>query len=76
LGGENEAARTAAQACLHTALSEVLVLLHPIMPFVTQEIWSCLPGREDWATQPNLAAEASPPTRPEHLHPQSLRTCP
>ncbi|MBO4318249.1 MAG: valine--tRNA ligase [Mailhella sp.] len=31
---------------LYTALSEILVLLHPIIPFVTAEIWQALLGRK------------------------------
>ncbi|TVM18874.1 valine--tRNA ligase [Oceanidesulfovibrio indonesiensis] len=41
--GEDEAAREGAQVAVWTAFTEVLVLLHPIMPFVTAEIWSVLP---------------------------------
>jgi len=51
----------AARKVLLTVLSEVLVLMHPIMPFVTQEIWSKLPG----VTEPNLARMPYPPSRPE-----------
>ncbi|RQD56289.1 MAG: valine--tRNA ligase [Desulfonatronovibrio sp. MSAO_Bac4] len=40
---QKEQART---NLLHV-LSETLVLLHPIIPFVTQEIWSVLPGKEE-----------------------------
>lgn len=41
--GEDEAAREGAQIAVWIAFTEVLVLLHPIMPFVTAEIWSVLP---------------------------------
>ena len=33
-----------AQYVLWTALREFLILMHPIMPFVTAEIWQALPG--------------------------------
>jgi len=46
---------------LLTVLSEVLTLLHPFIPFVTQEIWSKLPETAD----PNLARMPYPPARPE-----------
>ena len=45
--GQDPAARELAQKCLWTVLSELLVLLHPIMPFVTQEIWTHLPGHAE-----------------------------
>jgi valyl-tRNA synthetase len=40
-GGDEDAAATAL-----AALERLLVLLHPVMPHVTEEIWSQLPGRE------------------------------
>ncbi len=51
----------AARRALWTVLSELLTLLHPVMPFVTQEIWSRLPGVD----QPDLARVPYPPARPE-----------
>ena len=50
----DEAKKALTQRCLFTVLSETMVLLHPIMPFVTQEIWTHLPGLAgtDIAVQP------------------------
>ncbi len=50
-----------AQACLHTTFTELLVLLHPFVPFVTQELWSCFPDLEER----NLARVDYPQGRPE-----------
>jgi len=43
LYGQDQAARRTAQSVLATVLEQVLRLLHPIMPFVTEEIWQALP---------------------------------
>ena len=42
---ENKEKRWAAQASLWVALETGLRLLHPMMPFVTEELWQRLPGR-------------------------------
>ncbi|WP_320171307.1 valine--tRNA ligase [Maridesulfovibrio sp.] len=54
LYGEDEARKAATLNVLWTVLSETMVLLHPVMPFVTQEVWSVLPGigNPDIATEP------------------------
>ena len=41
----NKDSRWAAQATLWVALDTGLRLLHPMMPFVTEELWQRLPGR-------------------------------
>ncbi|MGE4298792.1 MAG: valine--tRNA ligase [Desulfovibrionaceae bacterium] len=50
-----------AQICLWRALKDILVMLHPIMPFVTAEIWTYLPGCHD----ADLALEPYPAAAPE-----------
>ncbi len=40
------AARDSARATLWRVLRDLLVLLHPFVPFVTEEIWHKLPGTE------------------------------
>ena len=42
--GDNEAAKKAALSVLMEVLSGVLRMLHPIMPFITEEIWQNLSG--------------------------------
>jgi len=43
LNSENEADRVAAQEVLIETLSTLMKLLHPFIPFVTEEIWKKLP---------------------------------
>jgi valyl-tRNA synthetase len=44
LFSDDATARDQARAVLCTVLEQVLKLMHPIIPFVTEEIWSQLPG--------------------------------
>jgi valyl-tRNA synthetase len=44
LYGEDEELRQQARGVLLVALETMLKLIHPITPFVTEEIWSVLPG--------------------------------
>lgn len=50
LYGDDPQARAAAQATLLTVLEQALRLLHPFMPFVTEEIWQHLKaaGGQEW----------------------------
>jgi len=59
LAGES-AGRAAAAATLMHVLERVLTLLHPIMPFVTEELWSFLPGADGAGQRGLLAAEPWP----------------
>lgn len=45
--GDDQEARASRQALLLSLLSDTLKLLHPFMPFVTEEIWSALPETTD-----------------------------
>ena len=47
LQGADGSAKESAQAILYTVLETTLRLLHPIMPFVTEEIWQQLPGKAE-----------------------------
>lgn len=46
LNGEDAESRESAQRVLLYVLSEILKLLHPFMPFITEEIWQGLPNGE------------------------------
>ena len=43
LNGEDDAAKLAAENVLCYVLLRILELLHPFMPFITEEIWQALP---------------------------------
>lgn len=46
LYGENEQDKNVARFVLITVLKNILKLLHPFMPYITEEIWNHLPGVE------------------------------
>jgi valyl-tRNA synthetase len=45
-GGEDEAAKKEAQACAAYVLGETYKLLHPFMPFMTEELWAHTASRD------------------------------
>ncbi|TSC69655.1 MAG: valyl-tRNA synthetase [Parcubacteria group bacterium Gr01-1014_56] len=47
LKGSDAAAKSSRQTLLLSLLSDSLKLLHPFMPFVTEEIWGSMPGTRD-----------------------------
>ncbi len=46
LNGEDEAVIAETRATMNWVLDQVLILLHPFMPFITEELWSMDPTRE------------------------------
>lgn len=60
---EDPKRKAEAQYVLWLALRELLVLLHPIVPFVTAEIWAALPV-EAGTKATDLARELYPQARP------------
>ncbi|HHL34433.1 MAG TPA: valine--tRNA ligase [Desulfobulbaceae bacterium] len=47
LYGDDDQARQNARGVLLVVLENILKLMHPVTPFVTEEIWSQLPGERD-----------------------------
>ncbi|NLI34097.1 MAG: valine--tRNA ligase [Deltaproteobacteria bacterium] len=64
--GTDPEARSLAQAVSVTVLERVLVLLHPIMPFVTEEIWQKLPHKGN-----SIMKSSLPRPEPERLDPEA-----
>jgi valyl-tRNA synthetase len=65
LNGEDAAVKAEAQATAAWTLDQIMVLLHPFMPFITEELWQTTgeagPARETWlisAAWPNLTGLA------------------
>jgi valyl-tRNA synthetase len=56
LGGTDEAAKKETQASAAWVLDQILVLLHPFMPFVTEELWQQTAAREHWLMEANWPA--------------------
>jgi valyl-tRNA synthetase len=54
--GEDESAKAEAQACAGYVLDEIYSLLHPMMPFMTEELW------EQTGTRDTLLCHAAWPT--------------
>ena len=47
LDGEDEGAKSATKNVLYTCLEHGLKLMHPFMPYVTEELYQRLPRRPD-----------------------------
>lgn len=69
LASEDPEIRSRAQYVLWLALREILLILHPMIPFVTAEIWSALPPS---ASDPekDIALMPYPPYRPACIRPE------
>jgi valyl-tRNA synthetase len=48
LGGTDEAAKAETRATTAWVIDQILLLLHPFMPFVTEELWQQTAIRKDW----------------------------
>ena len=73
LQGEDEEAKIQAQQVLVYVLTETLKLLHPFMPFLTEEIWQALP-REAGCQVRFLMLDAWPVYRQELDFPQEEKS--
>ncbi len=62
-----EARKNAVKHTLFSTMGTIVQLLHPMMPFFTEEVWSRLPGSEGWVTQSRFPVAADFPSDPETL---------
>ena len=65
LQGEDEDSKVRAQQVLCWVLTEMLKLLHPFMPFITEEIWQALPHEGDFLMLQNWPAASESMNFPE-----------
>ncbi len=65
LNSDSAEAKVSAQKVLLYVLTEILKLLHPFMPFITEEIWQSLPHEGD-----TLMTDSYPIYRPELSFPE------
>ena len=75
LYGDDEADKQVALAVLVSALKQMLILLHPFMPFITEEIWSYLPGGNPDSNDPKdfLIRADWPVYREEYVFPRETQ---
>lgn len=64
--GEDPGGKTLALSTAAEVLKNILILLHPLMPFVTEEIWRKMPR-----VQGSLAKASIPGVDPERLDPEA-----
>ncbi len=65
LNGEDEESKLSAQKVLLYVLTEILKLVHPFMPFISEEIWQALPHEGE-----ALMVERYPEFKPELSFPE------
>jgi valyl-tRNA synthetase len=68
LYGDDPQRKTTARYVLWYTLEHLLRLLHPFMPFITEEIWQALPGTKAVAT---IMLAPYPEPAPERFHPEA-----
>lgn len=68
LYGDDEEDKKVARAVLVKVLKDMLILLHPFMPYITEEIWTYLPKKKADKDNPDnfLIKESWPVYRSEH----------
>jgi valyl-tRNA synthetase len=73
LAGDDEAAADRTRAVLGYVLDRLLRLLHPVMPFVTEELWTALTGEDSVvvAAWPGRQAPGAGPGEPREFGDQA-----
>lgn len=61
--------RKVAQATLYTCLEQFLRLAHPLMPYVTEELWQRLPARDHLSELPSIMIASYPEKVAEWFNP-------
>ncbi|KAJ3247662.1 hypothetical protein HDU78_003468 [Chytriomyces hyalinus] len=71
LAGTDEVARRATRDTLYTCLDAGLKLLHPMMPFVTEELWQRMPRRDNDVLRETIMKARYPVEIEAWHHPQA-----
>lgn len=66
----NKDKKYCAQATLFTVIEQYLRLTHPLMPFVTEELWQRLPNRENMTNVPSIMIANYPEEISEYFNPK------
>ncbi len=66
------AQKNAAQHTLLTVFEELLRLMHPIMPFISEEIWQTIATRLEVNRQKSIMLEPYPQFNSQHMHPTAV----
>lgn len=65
--------RWVAQTTLYLCLETFLRLLHPLMPFVTEELWQRLPNRQAFCDAPSIMVSRYPQPIAEYDNANAVR---
>ena len=71
LWGDDEEDKKVVRFTLVMCLKNMLKLLHPFMPFITEEIWGYLPHSED--EKPYLISESWPKASLSYIYPEATK---
>jgi len=67
--GDSPEARKTAQTVLYHVLEQIMRLLHPVMPFISEEIWQTLTGEMERGSEKSIMRAAYPTVQEKWVNP-------